>query len=127
MLNQNWGDNKGLKWLEKNNIQREDYRNGQLNGNACKKLLENLNKLRSQLPRKLRKYVNALDAFNNVRKSCFGQTLEPDFKTNILLFQQAYDCLGVPYTNKVHVLIDHVPYFCDLKKKGLGFFSEQAR
>ena len=28
--------------------------------------------------------------------------------------------------NKVHILIDHVPDFCEAKQKGLGYFSEQA-
>ena len=41
-------------------------------------------------------------------------------------FSKAYDLLGVPRTNKVHILIDHVPDFCEAKQKGLGYFSEQA-
>ena len=127
LLNQNWGDNQGYKWLERNNIQREDYRNCQMNGNACKNLLEKLDKLRSQIPRRLGKYVEALSLFNEVRKSCFGQELLPSFKLDIARFRKAYEKLGVPFTNKVHVLVEHVPVFCDQMQKGLGYFSEQAR
>ena len=116
-----------MKWLEENNIQREDYRNGQMNGNACKKLLEKLEKLRSQTPRRLGKYVDALAQFNEVRKSCFGQELLPNYKLEIVKFKNAFEKLNVPFTNKIHVLLEHVPQFCDKMGKGLGFFSEQAR
>ena len=127
LLNQNWGNNNGLKWLEDNGIQKQDYRNGELNGNACKKLLQKLQKLKSQTPRRLHKYVNALKAFEKVRTSCFGQILHPDYKLNIELFHQAYKDLGVPLINKAHILVAHVPQFCELHQRGLGYFSEQAR
>ena len=127
LLVENWGESLAKKWLKDNSIQREDYRNGQLNGNACKKLLEKLENLRSQVPRRLGKYIEALSLFNDVRKSCFGQDLLPSFKLDIERFKKAYERLGVPFTNKVHVLVEHVPEFCDQTKRGLGFYSEQAR
>ena len=127
VLNQNWGKNRGYKWLEKNSIQRIEYRNGQMNGNDCKKLLQKLSKLKSQLPRRLWKFVTALEKFNKVRLSCFSQELLPSFKQDIMEFKKAYEKLNIPMTNKVHVLVAHVADFCEKKNKGLGFFSEQAR
>ena len=115
------------KWLHDNNIQRENYRNGQLNGNSCKMLLSKLDKLRSRVPRRLGKFVEALVMFDEVRKSCFGQTLLPSFKLDIERFRKAYERLGAPFTNKIHVLLAHVPEFCEKTQKGLGYFSEQAR
>ena len=98
-----------------------------MNGNACKKLLEKLEKLRSDVPRRLGIYVTALEKFNKVRASCFGQTLNPSFEHDIAAFRKSYEKLGVPMTNKVHVLVTHVVEFCLKRRKGLGFYSEQAR
>ena len=127
MLNEDWGENQGYKWLQKNGIQREDYRGGSMNGNSCKKLLKKLRKLKKEVPRRLWKFIFALEAFENVRNSCFGQVLLPCYKNDIKKFSEAYDKLQVPRTNKVHILIDHVPQFCDLTQRGLGYYSEQAR
>ena len=126
LLNENWRNNLGYKWLEKHGIQRADYRDGKMDGNSCKKLLLKLRTLRKDVPRRLWMYVTALEAFEKVRNSCFGQTLHFSFKKDIQKFAQAYDKLGVQRTNKVHILIDHVPDFCDATKVGLGHFSEQA-
>ena len=127
LLDENWGKHRGLEWLQDNHIQRQDYRNGELNGNACKKVLKKLDKLRKKVPKRLLKFVAALEKFEIVRTSCFGQVLDPNFKTHIANFKKAYEKLGVPMTNKVHVLVAHVPQFCDRTGKSLGFFSEQAR
>ena len=126
-MNENWGENRGGAWLEKNNIQKQNYRNGELDGNACKKILLKLDQLRSQVPRRLARFVDALEAFNKVREACFSQELDPGFKIYISNFEKAYKKLGVPMTNKVHILVAHVPDFCERNGMGLGFFSEQAR
>ena len=127
LLNQNWGNNRGYDWLQANNIMKTDYRNGQMDGNNCKMLLEKLHLLKTQVPKRLQKYVAALEMFNLVRISCFGQELIPGYEKHIVNFKKAYEKLGVPMTNKVHVLVAHVADFCKKTGKGLGFFSEQAR
>ena len=126
-MNENWGGNKGFKLLEKYSIQREEYRDGSLNGNACKKLLLKLASIKPQVPKRLWKYISALEAFEKVRISCFSQILHSNFKEDITKFAKAYDKLDIPRTNKVHILIDHVPDFCEKHQRGLGYFSEQAR
>ena len=127
VLNQNWGDNRGYKWLEDVGIQKIEYRDGQMNGNNCKKLLESLSKLQKVLPKRLWIYVGALQAFNKVRLSCFGNDLSPGFKRDISNFKKAYEKLNIPMTNKVHILVAHVAEFCEKTGRGLGYFSEQAR
>ena len=127
LLNDSWGGNRGGEWLQKNHIQKQNYRNGELDGNACKKILLKLKQLRSQVPRRLSRFVEALDSFNYVREACFGQELDPNFKIYIANFEKAYKKLNVPMTNKVHVLVAHVPDFCERKGRGLGYYSEQAR
>ena len=127
-LNESWGSDQGFKWLADNNIHKNDYRDRQMNGNECKKLLQKLSKLKKEIPRKLWIYIGVLQAFKNkVRISCFGQDLKPGFKKDIANFEKAYQKLNIPMTNKVHILVAHVADFCDRKGRGLGFFSEQAR
>lgn len=127
LLNDNWGGNRAKEWLQNNGIQRQDYRNGELNGNACKKILKKLRNLKSQVPKRLWKYIFALEDFEKVRQSCFGHELKPRFKRDIENFRKSYEKLGVDMTNKIHILVHHVPQFCDEMQVGLGFFSEQAR
>ena len=127
LLNEKWGENRGYQWLEENNIQRTDYRQGQMNGNACKDLLQKLSLLRSRVPKRLLPYIAALEDFNKVRISCFGQVLSSTYKADIKAFEKSYKKLGAPMTNKIHVLVAHVTQFCEKHGKGLGFYSEQAR
>ena len=68
----------------------------------------------------------ALEAFAKVKESCFGMELLPSFKSDIQEFKRCYDLLGINVINKVHVLVDHVPEFCERKQKALGYFTEQA-
>merc|ERR1712001_803612 len=73
------------------------------------------------------KVVKALEAFNDVRKSCFGQTCDPQFKEYIKVFAYAYVDLKINITPKVHCVIVHIPQFLALHPGlGLGVFSEQA-
>ena len=71
--------------------------------------------------------VKTLDAFNEVRKSCFGQTCDPNYKEHIKKFAHAYLELKINITPKVHCVIVHIPQFLDKHPgQGLGKFSEQA-
>ena len=69
----------------------------------------------------------ALDAFNKVRKSCFGQTCSATYKADIEDFAYAWLDLRTPIIVKVHCVCVHVPQFLELHPgKGLGWWSEQA-
>ena len=54
----------------------------------------------------VRDVVETLQAFNEVKKSCFGQTVANDFKISISKFAEAYDKLSV--TPKVHAVLVHI-------------------
>ena len=58
--------------------------------------------------------------------SCFGQTLDVDYRQNIEAFKACYMELSINVTPKVHSLLYHVPDFCDETSSGLGVYSEQA-
>ena len=74
LLNDQWSAVSGVKdrlyvWLEKNNVQRQDYRDRSLNGPSCKLFLEKkLDALKRELPRSLRDYVKVFKAFDKVKK-----------------------------------------------------------
>ena len=75
----------------------------------------------------IRDVVSALNSFNEVRKACFGQTLDPDYKCFISRFADAYIKLEVDITPNVHGVLVHVPEFLDKNPgHGLGLWSEQA-
>ena len=105
---------------------------GQFNGEQCVKLLENTKALKALLKTASAEHVGgpigkALEAFNVVRKSCFGQTCSASYKVDIENFAHAYLNAKAPITVKVHCTVVHVPQFLDMHPgKGLGVWSEQA-
>ena len=125
-LNKAWGDNKGTTFASRHNICRTDYFGGGYEGNQCKEILKKVDLLAQELPPALQKFAEALRSFDAVRKSCFGEHLSSTFMSDIELFRSAYMKLQISVTPKIHAIIDHVPEFCQLKKVGLGKFSEQA-
>ena len=124
-LNLAWGDNQAYDWAYKNNIKRVAYRGGSMNGPGCEDLLQKLDKLFQDIPSNLRQYYHALQAFDRVRVSCFGNSLNPNFVRDIQNFRRQYDALKIPLIVKGH-MIDHVEQFCPRKGRCLGFYSEQA-
>ena len=125
-LNEEWGQNQLNDWLEIHGVRREKYYNGVMNGNACNKLLnKKLHLLRRKVPKKHLKFISALEAFNKVKKSCFGKVLSPTTRRDIEKFKQAFSKLEINYTPKIHVLIDHVANFCE-EFGSLAYFSTQA-
>ena len=129
-------------WLEEIGIPRNEFGKFDLNGNHCKTILDCADQLwtKSQtcLKYEVQSLVEALRAFGRVVHSCFGNTLEEGWETQIQGFQKAWEGLAdyydsffpedpkISYTEKVHVLIFHVPQFCKKYPTGLGVFSEQA-
>lgn len=96
-------------WSKYCNVEREIIRGSSgFNGNSCKTLLDKLDHLRSTCSIGCLKYLRVLDDFRVVVKSCFGQTLDPNFTTFIDNFKESYldACLSV--TPKAHAVFYHV-------------------
>lgn len=125
-LDQQWGENKAHKWAQHYNITKKDCHGSSYDGNKCKMILERSSMLMEELPQDLRKFAEALMAFDEVRKACFSMDLHPNYKEYIDNFKSTYLKLGIPLTPKVHCIITHVPQFCEVTGLGLGKFSEQA-
>lgn len=98
------------------------------NGNGCKKLLQNVDILRSIFSLGCLKFVQTLSDFQLVVNACFGNTLDPQYISYISKFKQSYlDLgLGVNVTPKVHSVFFHVEEFCSQKQEALGFYCEQS-
>lgn len=124
-------DDIALKWAEECNVARVDVYRGKLGfeGNSCKILLNNVDKLR-RLSNKYNitclQYVDTLEKFRNVVDSCFSTHLEENYETKISEFRDSYLALGIPVTSKIHTIFYHVKQFCAEHGIGLGFYSEQA-
>lgn len=58
--------------------------------------------------------------------SFFGQSLDSNFKIYLEEFVTSLNDAGIHFTPKLHIVAFHIAEFCDMKKKALGFYSEQA-
>ena len=107
-------------------IEASGYHGGDYNGPNCMKILSKIHELTELMPENLKKFGRALDAFNEVRISVFGQTLDQDFAKKIKNFEKAYEKLEIPVTPKIHAIFTHVLEWCTIHEESLGPYSEQA-
>ena len=138
LLNDKWSQLTGVqdrayKWCDENYIHLLEYGGKDLNGPSCKQLLDKkLEKLKEDLPECLHDFVLVFEAFDVVRHSCFSEELIPSYKTDISHFGDLYCNLktfedkAVEIIPKIHILLDHVPDFCESNNCALAFFNEQA-
>ena len=125
-LNDSWGEDRAYKWGIENYIVRAAYRGGSMEGNQCRQLLMKTDLLEKKVPSRLLPFVKALKDFDQVRRSCFGQTLHDDFLLAIGDFQRSYMDLNIPITPKLHAIFVHVKQFCSKHNLSLGPYSEQS-
>ena len=116
----------------------------EMNGNNCETILDNADLLWNETHKyckfELQPLVDTLRALAVVIHSCFGMELSEGWKANIQHFAKTWENLvdffdtypfeepqsKIMYTEKVHVLIHHVPQYCTMYNTGLGVWSEQA-
>lgn len=114
------------EWSSKLHVIRSEYHGGMFEGNECRKLLRNIDSLWTICPEKYCGFAQALEDFNEVVISCYGNVLIPDFEEIICKFKNSYFQLGISVTPKVHAVIYHIPEFCKYAGMGLGPWSEQT-
>lgn len=112
-------------------VEKDILFGGSFNGNSCRKLLKNLDKLKENLPLIDLDFFNVFKSFNDVVNSHFGLEYKKDnAEKNIKSFKTTYEKLCNKYniscTPKVHAVLHHVPEFCSKMNVGLGIFNEQA-
>ena len=85
---------------------------GRLEGNQCEKVLDNTRtllrmakNLHSSIAVKVMPVVNVMDAFSEVKSSCFGERLKGDWSGTIDKFSALYrDLDGISVPPKTHIL-----------------------
>ena len=129
-LNKKWGDDRVYKWCVKKNIELRKYHSRELNGNACRDVLEALDSLEMELIESgrtdLLDFIELLRAYDKVRKACFGMELLDSMEEDIAAYKVMYAKVGLNVTTKAHIIFEHVAPFCRKHNKGLGHFSEQT-
>lgn len=103
------------------------YINRGFDGNACAKLLQNVDYLRRIAPIECFKYVEAFASFKKVVDGYFSKDLCSEYETYIYEFKQDLKDANISFTPRLHAIFEHIPHFCNRHQKGLGLFSEQAR
>ena len=107
-------------------LKREEYHGGSFNGNDSRKLLKNISILEEIAPPSVRSFVDAMKTFNEVVQSCYGNELSPNYKDKITKFRKCYMKLKINVTPKIHAVFHHIIEFCEMKKLGLGPWSEHT-
>lgn len=118
-------------WAKECYVFRVDIYRGTMGfqGNSCKKLIANVDKLRRlciKYDKNCLKFADTFEKFNEVVESCFSLTLDYNFAISIKNFRDSFLKLNISVTTKIHTIFFHVEQFCQHYGIGLGFFSEQA-
>ena len=114
------------QWLNMCHVQKDVTHGGSFNGNSCRLLLKNIDKLEHIIPTHCLDYIESFRTFDEVVASCFGYKRSKNYLENIENFKKAYIKLDISVTTKVHNIFYHIKDFCSLIDEGLGPYSEQA-
>jgi hypothetical protein len=101
-----------------------------LEGNEVNKFLANVDKLAKVIPLQFFEFIQFFKDMENMMKSVFGYTLNPNYKDIISRLRNSFEVVHkrfqVPETVKIHIMLVHVEQFIDITGKPLGEYSEQA-
>jgi hypothetical protein len=127
---------RAADWASALNLREAPHHGGQFSGNACSKLLENVELLESMLRNAeadaAMPVAKTFRAFRVVQQTCFTTQLGEGFDRAVSKFAEAYVALGIKVTPKAHAVFRHVSQFLKRQQRksaqshGLGFWSEQA-
>lgn len=117
-------------WTEMLHLVFAPYHGMVLEGNQCEKFLKHLEAMAEWIPADFEEYLVLLRSFKSVLDSCCRATgLSEDYKACLDSFRDAAldvkDKFDMSIIPKLHVIIDHVGYYCDKYQVSLGRYSEQ--
>ena len=114
-------------FLKSNSVKKVYQKNFRFQGNQCRDILNFLLvELKLFLPPHLHKYVTVMEKLKDVKDSCFGMVLRPDYKKCISDFKVAFTASGWTIFPKAHIIMEHVETFCKNENSSLGLYSEQT-
>ena len=127
---------KALLWPMKLNLVAKGYHGGTLEGNACRHLLRNADKLLDpeiigETPiEKVEPFITTLKCFNSIVGESFGTSIVvEDMEKIVCDFTKSYLQTDLTITLKVHVIMCHLVSglkSSNLKGRGLGVCTEQS-
>ncbi|CAH1106663.1 unnamed protein product [Psylliodes chrysocephalus] len=130
------GEEKALLWPKKLNLISKNYHGHAFEGNACRKLLTEADKLNDpEIYKdvgifKIMPYIAAFKAMNKVVISSFTSgKVGPLISDHVKELRKCLDSIeNVSCTLKIHVLLDHLEECLSFieNETGLGFWSEQS-
>lgn len=130
------GLEKALIWPTNLNIIAKDYHGKTFEGNACRRLLKEADKLLDPLiyekvgQLSIVPYVSAFKAMNRIVENCFSTktTDVSSLKNEIAYLKKVVSSTDVSITLKMHILLDHLDEGLSFlnEDEGLGLWSEQA-
>lgn len=130
------GRDKAMIWPNNLHLDAKSYHGGIFEGNACRRLLLEADKLMD--PKiyhdhgsglALLPFVNAFKAMNKIVECCFSNTrTDSDLSSCIKELKRALLATEVSETLKIHVVLEHVEECLGFLEydTGLGVWSEQA-
>lgn len=127
------GREKALIWPKKLNVVSKNYQGDIFEGNACRKLLKEADKLNdseitcNQL--QIQPYISVFKAMNKVVDSCFStRKVSENLDLHLEMLKKCF--YAVPHvseTLKIHILLNHIQECVKfIDNEGLGIWSEQA-
>lgn len=128
------GRERALLWPKKLNLVAKNYHGEIFEGNACRKLLKEADRLQDTEifqelgPLRLVPFISAFKAMNAVVESCFGATKNTqDMDKLIRNLKRQVTSTGISITLKIHIAMEHIQECLQiLPGTGLGLWSEQA-
>ena len=129
------GREKAMLWPTKLKLIAKNYQGEIFEGNACRKLLKESDKLHdSEIyehvgPLKLQPYITAFKTMNEIVRDCFctHRADTANLDENLIKLRKALESTGITQTLKIHIILDHLKQGISLlSNDGLGLWSEQA-
>ena len=101
-----------------------------LTEHGCDNIMKNIHKLEQNVPEDLLPIIDTLKALQNVKSSCFGPKLGEGYEDDINTFEEQWMHLHrefqLLFSNKCHVIIEHVPQAIERSGASLYLTSEQV-
>ena len=129
------GRERALLWPKKLGIISKNYHGEIFEGNACRELLEQSDKLNDKDiygnlgEYILKPFINCFKTMDKIVTSCFSMKRKDDnLSNNINELKKHLSATTISETLKIHVLLVHLDQCLNFleNKRGLGFWSEQA-
>ena len=96
----------------------------------CEKIMKNLDELQLLVDPIFSPFIDTLRALKDIKETCFKPILKPNWREALARFKNAWQDLYIHFdiwfSNKVHILIEHLPQVIERTGKSLYSSSEQV-